>query len=142
MQFFVINILLLLNIVITDQAKDVAFQYLLKKQKQMSLNDIISVTDVQNLHFVGECGQKINSYKVSQKIAPNCKEEYVHIGFEYKYSNGTLIKVSGYLTPYSTLEKLQLISNDKYCKKIKRSVFRLLQRFLRSRDVNALRDRK
>lgn len=113
---------LFINIVITVQSKNVAFQYLLKKQKQLSINDVISVTDVHNLYFNGECGQKIHSFKVPQKMTPNCKEENVHISFEYKYSNGSLIKVSAFLTPFSTLEKLQQINSDNYCKKIKRSV--------------------
>jgi hypothetical protein len=56
MYFILVNFALLFNVVLSDKVKDVAFQYLLRKQKQLSINEIISVTDVHNLHYVVESG--------------------------------------------------------------------------------------
>lgn len=122
MYLILMNFALLFNSVLTDKVRDVAFHYLLKKHKQLSVNDILNVTEVHNLYTftVGECSQKISSFRLAQKITPNCKEEYAHIAFEYKHINGTVMKVSSFLTPFSTIEKLQFTNANNYCTKIKR----------------------
>ena len=52
------------------------------------------------------------------------KKNMLLLFFEYKDINGTLLKVSGFLTHFSTLEKFQHIYTDKYCKKIKRYILK------------------
>lgn len=125
LQFFLI-LITLININCNKGLNTLAYQQVLRKQKQLLTKEMLIVKDVLNLNYYHpdhpfKCGKKVETIFVQQKTLLNCKEEYVKVAFETPAENGTLVKFVAYLTPLSTLCKDQLINNDKkFCKKIKR----------------------
>lgn len=92
----------------------------LQKQHKHSTDESILVTGVKLYYSHGSDYKVVEEYKIHQKSAINCFEEYLAITFQRVLSNGTTITSISYLNDVQINFNSQSLSKFKICRKIRK----------------------